>query len=93
MTFFSDSIKKAAKHNCLTANNLSYWARLDPKLPPPLSKSPISGGSDAKSDAHSAPKATHNRNLAKVIEAWPKISQELQAAILAKTKTQVEGEK
>ena len=58
------------------------------------SKTPISEGGGAKSDAHDAPKVPKDPDLDIVIEAWPELPGHIKAAIKAlvetytKTKTQ-----
>jgi hypothetical protein len=62
---------------------------------PPLtpSKTPISTGSGAKSDARPAPKPIQDPDLVKVVEAWPELPEHIKAAIKALIRTHVEGTK
>jgi hypothetical protein len=57
---------------------------------PPLtvSKTPISEGSGAKSDAHDAPKAPKDPDLAIVDKAWPELPEHIKAAVIALIQTQ-----
>jgi hypothetical protein len=56
---------------------------------PPVtaSKTPISEGGGAKSDAHNAPKASKDPDLDIVIKAWPGLPEHIREAIKALIQT------
>ena len=56
--------------------------------PVAVSKTPNSEGGGAKSDAHDAPKAPKDPDLAIVNEAWPELPGHIKAAIKAFIQTQ-----
>jgi hypothetical protein len=45
------------------------------------SKTPISEGGGAKSDAHDAPKAQEDPDLDMVVKAWPELPEETKTAV------------
>lgn len=53
-----------------------------------VSKTPISEGGGAKSDAHDAPDAPKEPDLDIVVKAWPELPEHIKAAIRALIQTQ-----
>ena len=84
---FYVNLRNAIKNEALRCNARPQWAGQD--SPPPLtaSKTPISKGSDAKSDAHDAPEAVQAPDLTIVVKAWPTLPVHIKAAIKALVQT------
>ncbi len=65
---------------CLQNNNLGDGIEHPPLA---LSKTPISVGSGAKSDARDAPNPIHDPDLARIVDCWPMLPEHIKAAIKA----------